>query len=388
MVMDGTYTESLEPALSGQPGMPVTVKALNDGKVILDGQGQRRPVALGSNNEAHGSWFVLEGLVARNGSDAVFHVRGSNNVLRRVSAYNANTDLNSTVILLWGSNNLVEDALAAGTGRYMIESFQGEGNTMRRVFTRWEGWDGRQFCGVSWPNGNNVGVYNASNTTVENVIAYGRSLKGIMVQANADNARANNNAVLGSMALLQGRDHNGSVWTYGTGQAQPTSRPGPSDCPGNLTLWSDGGDRYGFGLFGQGTLDGNVFRDVLATDNVGVGLSIRKPYGIGARNTTIDHATLYNNGAELPSWEAAMGGNIYVGANGVETVTNSKIPGAPFPQGEGARFQYRYVNRQLTGEPLLPWPMESRAQSELGISITAIVEQYATEASQQIEASQ
>jgi hypothetical protein len=208
-----------------------------------------------------------------------------------------------------------------------------------------------------------------------------------MVQANSDNAVANNNAILGSMALLQGRDYDGSVWTYGTGQAQPASRPGPTDCP-DVTEWSDGGDRYGFGLWGQGRLDGNVFRDVLAADNMGVGLTIRKPYGVGASNTTIDHATFYNNGAELPSWEAEQGGNIYIGSNGAENVTNSKILGSPFPPGEGARLHYRYVNRQLTNQPLLPWPMESRAVSELGVSITALVEQYAAQASQQTDASQ
>lgn len=372
LVMDGTYTQVIAPTLSGQAGSPITIRALNDGRATVDGQGVRRVLELGSNNQAWGNWFVIEGLVLRNGT-TVAHVRGSHNILRRISAYNADTNTNASVILLWGDNNLVEDAIAAGTGRYMIEVYQGGGNTVRRAFAMWGGWDGAEFCGVAWPNGNNVGVYNASNTTVENVIAYGRSLKGIMVQANSDNAVADNNYVLGSMALLQGRDYDGSIWTYGTGQAQPTDRPG-TQCD-DILQWSNGGQRYGIGLFGQGALTNNVFRDVLAADNVGAGFDAHRPYTSGpVSGNVVERATLVNNGAQQPAWEAAQGGNIYLGLPGVD-VRDSRIPGAPaqIVQGGGARFTNRYVNRQLTNQPLLPWSMESRAVSELGVSINAIV---------------
>ncbi len=79
--------------------------------------------------------------------------------------------------------------MAAGTGRYMINVFTSQNNTLRRCFTQWQQWDGREFCGVTWPNGDSVGVYNSSNTTVENVIAYGRALTGIFIQANDDSGR-------------------------------------------------------------------------------------------------------------------------------------------------------------------------------------------------------
>jgi hypothetical protein len=55
-------------------------------------------------------------------------------------------------------------------------------------------------------------------------------------------------------------------------------------------------------------------------------------------------------------------------------ITNSRIANSEWAnQGEGARFQYRYVNRQLTNEPLLPWPMEDRIKAELGVSVNNIV---------------
>jgi len=368
---DGSYNEAIAPRTNGTQAQPITIKALNDGKATIDGQGVRKTVDLQRD------YWVIEGIVARNGLDNVFRVDGNNNVLRRVSAYDASDDINSSVIMLLGDNNLVEDAIVAGTGRYMAEIFEGSGNTLRRVFTMWEGWSGRQFCGVAWPNGNNIGVYNASNATVENVVAYGRSLKGVMVQANADTAVANNNAVLGSIAILQGRDYDGSVWTYGTGQAQPTSRPGPTSCT-SLLSWSSGAQRYGFGLWGQGTMQGNVFRDVLAADNVGVGFSARRPYTAGAvSGNVVERATLLNNGADVPSWEAGQGRNISISMAGVD-VRDSRIAGAPasIPQGAGAQLQ-RYVDRQALGGSLAPWPMESRAVAELGVSVNAIIQEYA-----------
>lgn len=374
LLLDGTYTEPIAPNVrNGQAGKPITVRSLNDGMVVIDGQGKRRPVQLGDNwggpnGGPIGDWYVVEGIVALNGTDAVVHVKGSNNVLRRVSAYRADPDLNSTVFLLWGDNNLVEDAVASGTGRYMFEVYQGSGNTLRRVFAQWERWDGRQFCGVQWPHGYNVGVYNASNTTIENAIAYGRApAVGVLVQANGDGTVASNNAVLGSMALLSGRDRDGSVWTYGTGLAQPASRPLPSACPDNVTQWSWGGQRVGFALTGQGTMQNNIFRDVLAVDNMGVGFTAGRPYvGGTVGGNVLQRFTLAGNGEGATGSEAARGGQI-VNDLGVQV-----LPGAPV-------LDRRYVDRVLTDAPLLPWPMESRVQAELGVSVTSIWTAWATE---------
>ena len=241
LLLDGTYTAAttgmVQPDIrNGEPGKPITIKALNDGKAVIDGEGRNIPVRLGENWGPHGpigNWFVVEGLVARNGTLSNFRIEhGNHNVLRRISAYNASLDENALAIaIVWSDDNLVEDFVAAGTGRYMANVFTSSGNTLRRGFTMWQQWDGRHFCGVSWPNGNNVGVYNSSNTTVENVIAYGRGLTGIFIQANDDAAVADNNQVLGSMALLQGADYDGSPWTYGTGERQPTRAARPDHQP-------------------------------------------------------------------------------------------------------------------------------------------------------------
>lgn len=397
LLLDGVYREGttgvVQPNVrNGAPGAPIRVKALHDGAVTIDGEHTVIPLKLGDNYGAggpYGDWYVVEGVIVRNGLDAVVHVKGSHNVLRRVSIYDGDPDDNTHNLLLWGNENLVEDVVVAGSGRYMINIYGGgegggRGNTVRRAFTLWRSWDGRRFCGVQWPNGNHIGIYNASGNTVENAIAYGRSLSGIFIQANSAEAVANDNQVLGSLALLQGRDDDGSVWTFGTGQLQPAGRPGPTadkyggrSCDGAITQWEEGNQRTGFSLWGQGELRHNVFRDILAAGNVGLGLSIARPSGPGSVGTLVDHATIYDNGAYLADWEQAFGGQIFLDGSDV-TVTNSRIANSQWAnQGEGARLLYRYVDRQLTDQPLWPWPMENRIKDELGISVNELATRYA-----------
>ena len=55
------------------------------------------------------------------------------------------------------------------------------------------------------------------------------------------------------------------------------------------------------------------------------------------------------------------------------TLVTATIPRETTMQGEGARLTHRYIDGELTNEPLWPWPMEDRIQSELGISVTDLM---------------
>lgn len=117
---------------------PITVRALNDGKVLIDGQFQRTPVSLNGN-----SWFVLEGFNAKSSSGSVIAMQANsnNNILRRVVAWDANIRTNVMTITLNGSSRaLFEDVAAFGTGRKVINNSQGGNDlTCRRCWARWEG---------------------------------------------------------------------------------------------------------------------------------------------------------------------------------------------------------------------------------------------------------
>lgn len=382
---DGTYAQSIAPRVNGTAGKPITIRALNDGRVTIDGQGARKPLNLGEGTGG-GNWFVIDGLVLRNGTEHVAIVRGSNNVLRRVSVYDADTNANSQPLLLWGNDNLVEDCIVGGTGRFMIDMFQSSGNTVRRCFVQWEEWQGKNFCGIHWPGVFGLGVYNASNSVVENNIVYGRAVTNIIVQANHATAAANNNQVLGNISVLAGKNYDGSLWHYGSStwpqvtRPQPTNNPYGAPCNDNVIDWSWPGQRVGIQLFGQGAMQGNVFRDNLAANNAGLGFSANNPGGGVWSGNVVDRLTLYGNGSDAPSADGGKGSQIRL-ATGLPASAVTNLRMVPLPagraQGEGARLEYRYVDRVLTDTPILPWPMEARALSELGVSVTGIWQENA-----------
>jgi len=381
---DGVYTQSIAPRANGTQARPITIRAINDGKVTIDGQGTRKPLNLGEGTGG-GNWFVIEGLVLRNGPEHVAIVNGSNNVLRRVSVYDANTNANSQPLLLWGNDNLVEDCLVGGTGRFMIDMFQSSGNTIRRCFVKWDSWDGKNFCGIHWPGVFGIGVYNSSNSIMENNIVYAKTVNGIIVQANSSEVSAGNNQVLGNISVLAGRDESGNIWRYGSPtwpkvtRPQPTSNPYGAPCDTNVIDWTWPQQRIAFQLFGQGILSSNTFRDNLAADAAGLGFGILNPGGGRYSGNVFDRFTLLNNGDEASAADGGRGSQIRL-ASGMTAgdVTNTCISPKPagWTNGSGARLEYRYVDGALTDIPLLPWPMQGRAMAEMGVNATAIAQGY------------
>lgn len=391
ILLNGIYYQSLNPnRRNGEPGLPITIRAMNDGQAVIDGQYQRVPIKLGNTWPGPiGNYFVIEGVVARNSSDYVIVIDGGhNNVLRRVSAYNANTDTNSHVIgIIWPSahNNLIEDCVAAGSGRKMIMTYQSENNIIRRCFTYWQGWDGRDFCGVAWPNGQSIQVYHGRYNIIENSIAIGAvPQSSISIQANSSNAIAIGNQVLGSIAINAGMNLDGTLKQWGNVRPQPTACTGMEDFG-----WP--GRRSGFSLHGSGELRDNLFQDVFSWGNAGLGFV----EGMGGTlvNNRIVRATVLNNGMDNPCgpWPCLYGGVdtsvLQSALNKFNAVQNSYIedifidwPNYPgglrnmtAMNGEGARLTHRYVDGILTDQPLWPWPMEERIQAEMGLSVTDLI---------------
>ena len=119
-LLDGRYTgaESMitpPSGLSGNSVAPITISAINDGAVWLNGEGIRRPVFL-SNND----WWILEGFNASDSNISVVVIGGGadNNVIRRVCAWNAPPTKNERVFGISGSghHNTIEDSCGFGSG--------------------------------------------------------------------------------------------------------------------------------------------------------------------------------------------------------------------------------------------------------------------------------
>src|SRR5688572_4807873 len=112
-LMNGTYQGSshmIDPpgGLSGTQALPITIRALNDGQALIDGQFARLPIALNNND-----WWIIEGMNAKNGPGNVINIinGSSNNIIRRVVAWDGPWNANNSLLgIHYGSaNNLIED---------------------------------------------------------------------------------------------------------------------------------------------------------------------------------------------------------------------------------------------------------------------------------------
>lgn len=363
VLLDGIYYQSLRPnKRNGEPGRLITVRAQNDGKVIVDGEYRRVPLKLGDTWPGPiGNYFVIEGLVLKNSSYRVVEILGNHNTLRRVSAYNANVDSNTGVISVSGNYNLLEDCVASGTGRKMIYTFKGEHNIFRRCFAAWKQWDGREMCNQEWPNGTNLQLYNANHNIIENGISFGGAPKwSVSMGVNGPTSSSIGNRILGTISIQAGLDWQGNEIEFG-------NRPPPCTTTAKLDEWLH--YRVGFHTDNHEVAQAydNVFRDILSWGNGGEGIT----YGRGGDAAMVDHATIFGN----LGIGQTQGKNPNLGPKSEEkftAITNSYIQCTAY-QGEGARLSHRYVDGVLTDEPLWPWPMEERIQAELGISVTETV---------------
>ncbi|HZD40804.1 MAG TPA: hypothetical protein VE131_08795, partial [Terriglobales bacterium] len=165
-LLDGKYTGSasmINPPkyLSGTASAPITIRAVNDGKVLIDGQATYIPARL-----AYNDYFILEGFNARNSAETVVTLSHSNhNIVRRVAAWDAADNNNSIFGIHYGSYNLLEDVAGWGVARKIYESSQGgDYTTIRRAWGRWEG------SHVVGPKMTYTMAYNNFHMIIENAI--------------------------------------------------------------------------------------------------------------------------------------------------------------------------------------------------------------------------
>lgn len=377
VLLDGTYNQSFRPNyVGGQSGNPITIVAKNDGKAIIDGQNIRTPIHLEGWRGA--SYYVIKGIVAKNSSGPVIYTTANNNTFQRVSAYNANTNDNQEVIIIWADNTLLEDCVASGTGRKMILVFSavpssGNSNIIRRCFSVPTGWDGRNWHD-EWPWGDTYQAYGSDNNIFENDISYGYSASaGFSLLSNDISDTNTGNKILGSIALMSGADLVGNSINFGNVRPQPTTYTLLKDMydPSNKTgLW----------LGSSGKVQNVVIQDFLGYGNAGMGLHLyNDPNLVTYSNININRITLAHNGLDF------IGGTTDTFTEDLQkvSITNSKInsvkgsawnhpTGSPLV-GEGARLQNRYVNGILTEDSLWPWPMEQRIRDEMGLSVTNLI---------------
>ena len=336
-------------SIKGTSSNPITIKALNEGKVLIDGQSMRTPIKLLFND-----WFVVEGINARNGNNdpndngSVVRVGSNNTIVRRVVAWDAG-DTNAPLVGVTGDQNLLEDVAAFGIARKVFDSAQGgDFTTCRRCWGRWEG---SHFLG---PKHTFTLTYNNYDMTIENSIGAWSGEK--MMQSyslkctTGDTSLACNQAftnfdvdqpggifsldridppnpqdarsqILGSIAYLESSDRfqgdalilvgNNTVGALGLFNTVAFIEPGSHSTINTIKLENGQGNYFATGLTSVG----------------GSGMTIANPP--------------WNPSQIAQGQTVAEVGSIFVGVN-------------------GANVCKRYKDRVLTKEPLWPWPMDQR----------------------------
>jgi hypothetical protein len=342
-LLDGVNTDSISPPenLNGTASAPITIKALNDGKVRIDGGGVRIPVKLYYND-----YFVLEGFDAHNSSAGVISIgrEADNNIVRRVCAWDAPDDTNNVV---WGVHNntgtLLEDVCGFGKGRKIFTSSQNGNNvTIRRAWGRWER------STLTGPKMVYSLLYNSAGAIYENVIgtwdessmgsASVNQPYGILAMDRMDSDYCVNSKYLGSIAyLLDGQ---------------------------KATNWLGA-------AFGARSADCVQFKDIVVYIEPGKHSTLRPSFGQlfdgGSSSSPIhapkadrrfDSITLIGGSSSSISNDANNGWQVN---NDVQAQTPGIAPNIWNGSGsQGARVCKRYVNGTLTTTPLWPWPMNQR----------------------------
>lgn len=358
LLLDGRYTGEMSminppEGLKGEPGKPITVKALNDGKVEIDGEGQRVPARL-----YHNAWFILEGFNAHHSSHTVALIsRSDHNVVRRVCAWEA-ADANT---LIFGAHhsqhNLFEDCAGWGTARKIFSHSQkGDYTTFRRCWGRWEG------SHAVGPKCTFSTSYNTHHGILENCVGTWdtRKMKEAYVLMGYDGKPY---VSMSSERYQEPRTYTNyqvdqpySVFRGVGRSGVPEDKEKTYDKIMGCIAYITGSQKFAAGrLYLWSPTEEVTFRDCIAFieghDRVrAFRLAASTADGIVVCNTT-------TIGGESSRLEQCMVESTHRSLDGSELIAGS---GDILRSTDGANVWYRYEDGKLTDKPLWPWPMNQR----------------------------
>ncbi|MCF6148006.1 MAG: hypothetical protein E3K37_05050 [Candidatus Kuenenia sp.] len=398
ILKDGTYYQPLVVNVSGTEISPITIKAQNDGKTIIDGQSNKRPCHVLGSVSVPVQDVIIEGIVCKNSNNDVISVFRSNRItIKRVSAYNAGTGNCMGFSVSFSSSILLEDCTASGSGRNLFNILECQNVTLRRCWGSWESHSGGG-------GGNNCFVlYGSDDCIIENCVgmmdpASDEVVDGVQVWANTGNDTADRNKIYGSII------YGVSGWAYSISSAVHRiegnrfydnvsinnangfyQRADADLQVRNLTIVDTNNIAFALQEYSYEPKDsdyeirGDFRNSILQSGDSGLGIndskSPRLVYFANEYNNIYDFNTSY--------WGAASQGtgalSIDVGFNKTQYgmgaylfISNELTFKTAGENGTrmGAEVLYCYHDGVLTNTPLWPWPMEERILAETGISVT------------------
>lgn len=370
-LLDGAYTGSssmVNPPqnLSGSAAAPITVRALNDGRVTVNGQGSAVPVRLYYNN-----YFVIEGINARSSAESVVSLsRSNNNIVRRVAAWDA-ADANHMIFAVnSGTHNLLEDVAGWGIARKIFSASQGgDSTTIRRAWGRWEG------SHVIGPKMTYTLAYNNVNMLIENAIG---TWSGERMQSTYVLRDYSGNAWTGSGA--------GTYTNHGVDQAYGifgndgftgSDKNARSKLLGSIA-YIRAADRFAPAQTVMITkVDSLQIANTVAYIESGSHAS-KKPFALMNLQTARGSNLVANNLTAIGGAPSSFGSDWQRSAI-VQGASTSSVANV-FSSQNGANVCFRYQNGRLTDQPLWPWPMNQRiieataASGRAAVDVTRTIE--------------
>jgi hypothetical protein len=338
-LMDGKYTGAasvINPPkhLSGTASAPITVRALNDGSALIDGENVRNPVLLRNNN-----WFIIEGINAKSSRGTVVLIDKSNtSIVRRVCAWDTQLTGNHHIFLISDSkNSLFADVCGFGTGRKVFQIQKGTGNIIRRA---WGQWSRSEATGPKMTY--SIG-YSSTNALCENCIGtWDETSMGntpidqpytILGMGSQAVNQCANNRFLGSLAYVRASDK----LTFFQGMAREADTAADCFTYKHVVLYVEPGTHTNLRQFQLLNGGGSSYFLTNTTE-------------IGGSSSTIGNQWTVTNRIATSS--------VPLGADNIWDGVSSK----------GARLCKRYQNGVLTAQPLWPWPMDQRIRTALALS--------------------
>lgn len=398
ILLDGTFRTQLAPTVSGTAGAPITIRAQNDGKAIIDGELARQACRF-----VKISHLEVQGIHCRNHRAAavntglLFVGEASDITVRRVTVQESNGSC-PLVHVYRSTNVLVEDCAAWGASDGVFVSYGSQRVTFRRC------WAEMPASSPAGGYGSGVALSRSSDCLVENCVVVLPGAGAPSYDASAfpvhggGTEPSSNNQLLGNVTLdFLGR------WSFTLASAGVRTE-------GNRFL-NNVSINSGYGLFQRAdadlvverhtavgtshtchslraaslvTYDSNFAIHGELTDSVFLGgetgFSLAEEAGIlptftHSHNVLSKVTTPYGNGTSAsptemvdtiePTYDTAtLGPGAYLVAP--SNLESAGSTGGPI----GAEVLYHYEGAKLTCVPLWPWPMEQRILAEHGVSVT------------------
>jgi hypothetical protein len=397
-LLDGIYHEPLDISKSGTASQPITIRALHDGQVTIDGEFNRVACRVMDSHDV-----TVEGIICQRSSQSVFTVVRSERVtIRRVSAYDVKaTDCNCHAFVTDRSQDvLFEDVIAGGRARTMFTLYNSERVTVRRAYARWKEEPTSNSMGVNnlaqyygtsdslsennigtidGPTPNSVlgwGVWNhyyntdpiASDNTFLGNISFDLTHAGFFDSSckwQTSNNRFIDNVSINNRFGMWQRGDDSQILAHYTNVGGEIGyymheNPPTGDCEpaAGLVLGSD--------------ITNSVFLNAssraFVIHNTEIPKVLSHDYNLFWGNTELGTTLNSNESVEFdPAFNTEKWG---YGAYLFPASNTPRATGGEGDQYLGADVRFRYVDGVLTDIPLWPWPMEARVCDELGVSVT------------------